>query len=80
MTCYEMCEKCNFSCDETECRNYIEYEEDLNCVLVCVRKNGSLTLEQTAKRLGVSYVRIKQIEEKAMGKIKSRMAEDEMVI
>jgi len=70
MSCDERCEKDNVSCEERNCRHFIEYEEDLNCVLVCVRKHGTLTLEEASKRLGVSYVRVKQIEEKAMSKIK----------
>ena len=71
MSCDERGEKDNVSCEENNCRHFIEYEEDLNCVLVCVRKHGTLTLEEASKRLGVSYVRVKQIEEKAMSKIKS---------
>jgi hypothetical protein len=77
MTCDQSCEKYGLSCDQVECRNYIEYEEDLNCVLVCVRKHGTLTLEEVSKRMGVSYVRIKQIEDRALKKIKSNVTEDE---
>ena len=71
MSCDERCEKTNVPCEQFDCRHFIEYEDDLNCVLVCARKNGPLTLEEVSKRLGVSYVRIKQIEEKAFTKIKS---------
>jgi len=71
MSCDERCEKDNVPCEEHNCRHFIEYEEDLNCVLICVKKHGTLTLEEASKRLGVSYVRVKQIEEKAMSKIKS---------
>jgi predicted DNA-binding protein (UPF0251 family) len=80
MNCDEICEKYNFACDETECRNHIDYEDDLNCVLICVRKHGTLTLEEASKRMGVSYVRIKQIEDKAMSKIKHSWKEQEEVI
>lgn len=80
MTCDESCEKYAISCDQSECRNYIEYEDDLNCVLICVRKHGTLTLEEVSKRMGVSYVRIKQIEDKALKKIKTAVKEEEMVI
>ena len=61
MNCDETCEKDNVPCNRFGCDNFIDYEDDLNCVLVCARKNGPLTLEQAAKRLGVSYVRIKII-------------------
>jgi DNA-directed RNA polymerase sigma subunit (sigma70/sigma32) len=78
MSCDEICEKENVSCRETTCRNYLEYKEDLNCVLICARKNGPLTLEESSKRLGVSYVRIKQIEDRARAKIKGHIGELDM--
>lgn len=80
MNCDEICEKTNTPCNISDCRNYIDYKDDLNCVLVCTRKNGPLTLEEVSKRLGVSYVRIKQIEEKAMSKIKSNVRNCDEVI
>lgn len=79
MSCDEICEKYKIACDKFDCRNHIEYEEDLNCVLVCTRKHGPLTLEEVSKRMGVSYVRIKQIEEKALQKIRNSYDKEEMV-
>ena len=45
--------------------------EDLNCVLEAVKKNNNsgLTLREVADRLGVSFVRIKQIESAAIKKL-----------
>lgn len=77
MNCDEICEKYNVACNEVECRNYIDYQDDLNCILVCARKNGPLTLEETAKRLGVSYVRIKQIEDRSLSKIKQYWSDNQ---
>ena len=57
-------------CSKQECRNWINYKEDLNCCLVSVEKHGQLTLMEVAKRLGVSHVRIKQIQDKALIKLK----------
>jgi DNA-directed RNA polymerase specialized sigma subunit len=39
-------------------------------VAVSIEKHGQLTLKEAAKRLGVSHVRIKQIQDKALKKIK----------
>ena len=80
MNCDERCEKTNVPCEQSDCRHFIEYEDDLNCVLVCTRKHGPLTLEEASKRLGVSYVRVKQIEEKALSKIKSNYRDCSEVI
>jgi len=60
----------NTKCDKTECRHYIEYPDELNCVLITVFKNGNLTLRETAARLGISFARVKQIEKKALLKMK----------
>ena len=80
MNCDERCEKNKTPCEQSDCRHFIEYEDDLNCVLICTRKNGPLTLEEVSKRLGVSYVRVKQIEEKAFSKIKSNHRDCDEVI
>ena len=57
-------------CHQKECRNWIDYNKDLNCCLVSVDKHGQLTLMEVAERLGVSHVRIKQIQDKALVKLK----------
>jgi DNA-directed RNA polymerase sigma subunit (sigma70/sigma32) len=51
---------------------WIDYEEEHNCTLVSVYEKGSLTLRQVGERLGISFARVKQIEEKALLKMKRR--------
>ena len=63
--CCNTCVKSEVSCPVTDCRMWIDYKEDLNCTLVAVEKHGKMTLREVAKRLGVSFVRIKQIQDKA---------------
>ena len=69
--CSQQCMKANKPCKQIECRHYIEYEEEYNCTLVSIYENGPMTLRQVGDRLGVSFARIKQIEAKALKKIKS---------
>ena len=57
-------------CKKEDCKLWIKYGEDLNCTLVSVKKHGRLTLQQVGKRMGVSHVRIKQIKDKALKKLK----------
>lgn len=57
-------------CNNTECRMYMDYAEDLNCTLVAVEKHGDMTLQEIAVRHGISLVRVKQIADAAMEKIK----------
>ena len=71
MKCYKECESANECCKEKECRLWIDYKEDLNCTMVAVNDHPDnyMTLREVADRLGVSFVRIKQIEEKALNKL-----------
>jgi len=71
MKCYKQCQSENESCDQTQCRLWIDYEDDLNCTIVAVNKNpdNKMTLREVADRLGISFVRVKQIEEKALNKL-----------
>ena len=72
--CARRCLNENKDCEEKECRLWIEYSEDCNCTLIAVHKNGSMTLEQVAKRLGYTPARIQQLEKRALQKISLRAA------
>jgi hypothetical protein len=71
MKCYKQCQSENQSCDQTQCRLWIDYDDDLNCTMVAINKHpeGNMTLREVAERLGISFVRVKQIEEKALNKL-----------
>jgi len=56
-------------CEQKECKHWIDYGEDLNCTLIAVEKNGEMTLREIADRMGVSFVRVKQIQDKALKKL-----------
>lgn len=73
--CKTTCLRTGISCEQRECRNYIEYPEDLNCTLIAVDKHGEMTLDEVSKRLGLTLVRIKQIEDKALLKLNKRNRE-----
>ncbi len=59
-------------CQRCECRLWQDYPEDRNCANVTVYEHGPLTLAETAKRMGLSLSRIKQIEQRALEKLKKR--------
>ena len=70
-TCFEVHEKWKLPCDQSGCRNFMNYEEDLNCAVVCARKHeNGLSLREVADRMGVSFPRISQIEHAAFNKLK----------
>lgn len=69
--CVKECRDNNKPCENKQCRKWIDYEEDLNCCLVTIEdnKNDGLTLHETAKRVGLSFVRVRQIEKQAVAKL-----------
>ena len=59
-------------CQKDSCRLWIKHNEDLNCTLISVKKNGRLGLKEVGERLGISYVRVSQIEKEAFKKLKKK--------
>ena len=59
--------------DKEKERHWIDYPEDENCIYVAIEKHGAMTLEQVAKRLGISLVRVSQIEKQAIKKLSKRI-------
>jgi len=69
--CAKKCLLKNTKCKKKECRMWVDYGKDLNCTLVTVHNNkGPMSLEETSKRLKISLVRVKQIQDKALQKLK----------
>ncbi len=73
-SCSKACIKCRVSCPVEDCRDWIDYEGDMNCTSISIKKNGSMTLREVAARLHISFVRVKQIEDKTMNKLETRLA------
>jgi len=71
--CMEICSACDESCQNDSCKHWIEFKEDLNCSLIAIGKNGSMTLREVGDRLGISFVRVKQIQEEAKDKMLRRL-------
>ena len=70
--CAEETQESNNICDKKDCRLWMEWGEDLNCTLISVKKNGRLRLKKLGDRLGISYVRVSQIEKQALNKLKKK--------
>lgn len=71
--CSKQCLGTGHSCSKEECRMWIDYPDDQNCTLVSIYQNGAMTLEEVAKRMKVSFVRISQIEKQAIKKLSKRI-------
>jgi len=69
MKCYTKCRVTNAPCQVKDCRLWIDYADDLNCVEIAVQKEDKFTLSKVGKRLNLTPSRIKQIEKQAVAKI-----------
>ena len=68
--CAEYCTKTDTDCPCKECRLWSNYPDDLNCTLIAIDKEKCMTLREAADRMGVSFVRVKQIQDQALEKVK----------
>ena len=68
--CSRKCIELNIECPVKDCRMWIDYSEEKNCTLISVNENDSMTLREIGERLGISFARVKQIEQKALSKIR----------
>ena len=73
--CSKTCMKLDVSCPVQDCRMWIDYEQDLNCTLIAIDNNEEkpMTLREVAPRIGVSFPRVKQIEDEIFKKLKKKL-------
>ena len=68
--CAEKCIELDVSCPIKECRCWIDYKEDMNCVNIAIKKNGAMKLREIAERLQLTPARVQQIEKSVLAKLK----------
>ena len=72
-SCCNCCIVNDVGCPIEDCRHWIDYEDDLNCSLIAVEKHGTMTLREVSDRMGITFVRVKQIQEKSLKKFMTRI-------
>ena len=77
--CHQLCIKEDVSCPNSDCKMWIDHEEDLNCTSIAVMKHGSMTLEEIGKRHGISTVRAKQLVDAALIKLKKTFPKENTI-
>jgi hypothetical protein len=70
LECSRKCMELDTCCPNEDCKYWIDYEDENNCTLVSIFQNGPMTLRQVGERNRLSFARIKQIETRALNKIK----------
>jgi len=77
--CVKKCYLANEPCTQTECRLHMNFSEDLNCTVIAVKKHGPMTLEEIGNRHQISTVRIKQILDVTLLKLKKRFTRENTI-
>ncbi len=72
-SCCNCCIVNDVGCPIEDCRHWIDYEDDLNCSLIAVEKHGTMTLREVSDRMGITFVRVKQIQDKSLKKFMTRI-------
>lgn len=67
--CYNEVEKFSIPCQRKSCKQWIDFKEGNNCVVISA-KNGPLTLNEIGKIFGLTRMRICQIEKNIYHKIR----------
>jgi DNA-directed RNA polymerase specialized sigma subunit len=69
-TCYEAVEKHNCPCERMSCKQWINFPNGKNCVMVTTQA-GPLTLNEIGDIYGLTRMRICQIEKNIYQKIRN---------
>lgn len=80
LVCAQQCLKDRECCGASGCKFHIDYEDEFNCTLISIYKNGPMSLRDIAKREGLSFARIKQIQDKALIKLQKRLPDGEELL
>ena len=70
VSCAKHCIEADSKCVNLKCRLWIEYEKEHNCTLIAIHENGRMTLREIGERLGISFARVKQIETRALERLR----------
>ena len=71
--CTQECRRDKIPCIRENCRHWMDYKDDLNCSIIAAEDHGPMTLEEVAKRMNISLVHIKNIQDSALDKMKKRI-------
>ena len=70
LKCYEAVENFNSNCERKTCKNWVEFEQGRNCLMITTQA-GPLTLNEIGKIYGLTRMRICQIEKNIYQKIRN---------
>jgi DNA-directed RNA polymerase sigma subunit (sigma70/sigma32) len=77
LTCFSAHMKYKLPCEEKTCRQWINNENNHNCTIATILKNGhGLTLNEIGSIHNLTRMRVCQIEKKALSRVKEDLFEN----
>jgi len=77
--CCKTCQKYNYPCPHDDCNHWMNYDEDLNCCLIAIEKNGPMSPKEVGKRLRMTILEVKKVEEIASQKVRRRSIYNDII-
>ena len=74
MECFKYNKKNDKKCKKNTCQYWIKHKESNNCIVIASQKENYWTLERIGDLIGVTRMRVCQIEKKAINKIKQKLS------
>ena len=74
MKCFTHHKTINKCCEKKYCRYWINYSQSNNCCLIASQESETLTLKEIGKIIGVTRMRICQIEKNAVKKLQEKIS------
>jgi len=68
LTCFKFCADNNVNCQQSECRQWINFSNSKNCSIIAASQ-GRRTLQEIGDIFGLTRMRVCQIEKSALKKI-----------
>ena len=69
-TCFAEHEKRNVACQKKSCRQWVESNCNMNCVIIAANRNDEgMTLQQIGDMFGITRMRICQLEKASLQKL-----------
>ena len=69
--CWESCRDNNLTCNKRSCRYWIKGQKEFNNCTLIAAPNGPFTLQKVGDLLGLTRMRVCQLEKRAIAKIES---------
>ena len=69
ITCFFAHQQFDLPCEKKDCRCWFDSKENNNCVILCVKKNGTQRQQDIGQYFSLTRMRVCQIEKQILSKV-----------